>query len=212
MKDAFVQGFVGGFEKTATEEADGIFSKILSKIAQGEEEPKGEEEEEEKKKKKKEGEEEETKEASAAADFDRIISKLGLGLSEEKTAAAKEEEGGELPSWMAKIAQAMDEGEEEGEEEGEKKKKKKEKEEEGEEEEETKEGSADLPDWIHKIAKKKEKWIKGAIEDKGGLHTSLGIKQGKNIPESKKRAAAKKPGKVGKQARLALTLEKLRKK
>ena len=56
------------------------------------------------------------------------------------------------------------------------------------------------------------KWIKGAIKEKGGLHRSLGIPEGKDIPEKEKEEAAKRPGKVGKQARLALTLEKLRKK
>ncbi len=56
-----------------------------------------------------------------------------------------------------------------------------------------------------------KKWIAGAIKHKGGLHKSLGIAPGKDIPEKKKEEAAKKKGKVGKQGRLALTLAKLRK-
>jgi hypothetical protein len=47
---------------------------------------------------------------------------------------------------------------------------------------------------------------------KGGLHKSLGVAKGKTIPKGKIKAAAKKPGKVGKQARAAQTLSKLRKK
>jgi len=47
---------------------------------------------------------------------------------------------------------------------------------------------------------------------KGGLHRSLGVPAGKKIPPAKIAAAATKPGKVGKQARFAQTLSKLRKK
>lgn len=60
---------------------------------------------------------------------------------------------------------------------------------------------------LEKVAKKN--WIEDATKNKGGLHKSLGIAQDKKIPKSKIRAAAKKKGKVGKQARLAATLEKL---
>ena len=52
-------------------------------------------------------------------------------------------------------------------------------------------------------------WIQGAIKKPGALIKSLGIKKGKNIPESKLEAAAKKPGKLGKRARLAETLKNL---
>ena len=45
----------------------------------------------------------------------------------------------------------------------------------------------------------------------GGLHESLGVPKGKKIPAAKVAAAAKKPGKVGKQARLAETFAKYRK-
>lgn len=50
-------------------------------------------------------------------------------------------------------------------------------------------------------------WIAGATENKGGLHRSLGVPEGKSIPKAKIAAAASKGGKVGKQARLAQTLE-----
>lgn len=60
--------------------------------------------------------------------------------------------------------------------------------------------------------KKKKNWIAEATKQKGGLHKSLGIPMGKTIPASKVNAAAKKGGKVGKQARLAQTLAKMRKK
>lgn len=52
-------------------------------------------------------------------------------------------------------------------------------------------------------------WIAGATKNKGGLHKSLGIPAGKKIPASTLAAAAKKGGKVGKQARLAQTLKKM---
>lgn len=55
-------------------------------------------------------------------------------------------------------------------------------------------------------------WIAGATKNKGGLHRSLGVAQGKPIPAKKLAAAAKKGGKVGKQARLAQTLAKLRRR
>lgn len=55
-------------------------------------------------------------------------------------------------------------------------------------------------------------WIAGAIKKPGALHKSLGVKQGKKIPKAKLRAAAKKGGKLGKRARLAMTLSKMRKR
>lgn len=54
-------------------------------------------------------------------------------------------------------------------------------------------------------------WIAESHIKKGGLHRSLGVAQGKKIPKSKIRAAAKKGGKVGKQARLAETFSRIRK-
>lgn len=54
----------------------------------------------------------------------------------------------------------------------------------------------------------KKKWIQGAIKKPGALHKQLGIPAGKKIPKSLLRKAAKKGGKLGKRARLALTLAK----
>ena len=58
----------------------------------------------------------------------------------------------------------------------------------------------------------KKNWIAEATKNKGGLHRSLGVPEGQKIPASKIAAAAQKGGKVGKLARLAQTLGKLRKK
>ena len=57
-----------------------------------------------------------------------------------------------------------------------------------------------------------KKWIQEAIKKPGSLRKSLGAKQGENIPKAKLQAAAKKGGKLGQRARLAVTLSKLRKK
>jgi len=54
------------------------------------------------------------------------------------------------------------------------------------------------------------KWIKGAIKRPGALHKALGVPAGQKIPKSRIAAAAKKPGRLGKQARLARTLAGLR--
>lgn len=58
---------------------------------------------------------------------------------------------------------------------------------------------------------KKKKWIQSAIKKPGALHKQLGVPEGKKIPEGKIRAAASKPGKLGKRARLAETLKGMRK-
>jgi hypothetical protein len=55
-----------------------------------------------------------------------------------------------------------------------------------------------------------EKWIKEAVSKPGSLRKSLGAKKGKPIPAKKLAAAAKKPGKLGKRARLAQTLKKMK--
>jgi len=55
-------------------------------------------------------------------------------------------------------------------------------------------------------------WIQGAIKKPGALRKELGVKAGKKIPQSELVKAAKKGGKEGRRARLAMTLEKLRKK
>ena len=56
-----------------------------------------------------------------------------------------------------------------------------------------------------------EKWIQKAINKPGALHKELGVPAGKKIPSSKLAAAAKKPGKMGKRARLAETLKGMKK-
>ena len=52
-----------------------------------------------------------------------------------------------------------------------------------------------------------EKWIQKAIKKPGALKKELGIKADKKIPAKKLAAAAKKPGKLGRRARLAETLK-----
>jgi hypothetical protein len=54
-------------------------------------------------------------------------------------------------------------------------------------------------------------WIKDAIGKPGQLHKDLGVPKGQKIPKAQLSAAAKKPGKVGQRARLAVTLGKMRK-
>lgn len=57
----------------------------------------------------------------------------------------------------------------------------------------------------------KRNWISGAVKKPGALRAALGAKKGQPIPAAKLRAAAKRPGKLGARARLALTLKKLNK-
>tara|TARA_Y100000401_G_scaffold6670_1_gene4601 strand:+ start:7394 stop:7576 length:183 start_codon:yes stop_codon:yes gene_type:complete len=57
----------------------------------------------------------------------------------------------------------------------------------------------------------KKNWIQKAIKKPGSLRKSLKVKKGEKIPASKLRAAAKKSGKLGQRARLAMTLNKIRK-
>jgi hypothetical protein len=52
-----------------------------------------------------------------------------------------------------------------------------------------------------------EKWISRAIKKPGALHKSLHVPMGKKIPEKKLEKAEHAPGKLGKRARLAKTLE-----
>ena len=54
-------------------------------------------------------------------------------------------------------------------------------------------------------------WIANAIKKPGALKKELGVKKGDKIPAKKLAAAAKKPGKEGKRARLAETLKKMHK-
>ena len=58
----------------------------------------------------------------------------------------------------------------------------------------------------------KKKWIQKAIKKPGALRSQLGAKPGKPIPKSKLNAAAKKGGTLGRRARLAQTLSKMRSK
>lgn len=55
-------------------------------------------------------------------------------------------------------------------------------------------------------------WIADATKNKGALHRNLGVPEGQKIPKAKIAAAAKRGGTVGKEAKLAETLGKLRKK
>lgn len=55
-----------------------------------------------------------------------------------------------------------------------------------------------------------EKWIQKAIKKPGALSKQLGVPEDENIPAKKLAAAAKKGGKLGKRARLAMTLKGLR--
>ena len=68
----------------------------------------------------------------------------------------------------------------------------------------------DNPDDVemfNKGGQTKDKWIKDAIKKPGSLRKSLGVKEGQTIPAKKLAAAAKKPGTMGKRARLAKTLK-----
>jgi len=53
----------------------------------------------------------------------------------------------------------------------------------------------------------KKNFIAEAIKKPGALRKALGAKPGKPIPAGKLAAAAKKPGVIGKRARLAETLK-----
>jgi len=52
----------------------------------------------------------------------------------------------------------------------------------------------------------KKNWIKSAIGSPGALHRDLNVPAGKKIPHAELIAAAHRPGKTGKRARLAITL------
>ena len=69
----------------------------------------------------------------------------------------------------------------------------------------------DNPDEVKVYAKGgSSKWIQGAIKKPGALHAQLGVPKDKPIPAKKLAAAAKKPGKLGRRARLAQTLKGMR--
>ena len=56
-----------------------------------------------------------------------------------------------------------------------------------------------------------EKWIQKAIKKPGALRAELKVPAGKTIPAGKLASAAKKPGTIGKRARLAQTLKGFKK-
>ena len=62
-----------------------------------------------------------------------------------------------------------------------------------------------------RVEAKDGKWIQKAKIKKGALRSQMGIKKGKKIPLSRLKSAAKKGGKLGKRANLALTFRKMRK-
>jgi hypothetical protein len=59
------------------------------------------------------------------------------------------------------------------------------------------------------LMEEEKKWIQKAIKKEGALHKSLKVKKGEKIPAKKLEAASHKGGKLGKRARLAMTLRKL---
>ena len=60
--------------------------------------------------------------------------------------------------------------------------------------------------------KRKRLNIKKAIKHPGALRRSLGVKKGQKIPAGRMRAAAKKPGTMGRRARFAMMLRSFTKK
>jgi len=62
-----------------------------------------------------------------------------------------------------------------------------------------------------KKKKSRKNWIAGAIKHPGSLRKALKVKAGATIPAGKLRSAAKKGGTLGRRARLAVTLGKMRK-
>lgn len=53
------------------------------------------------------------------------------------------------------------------------------------------------------------KWIQKAIRRPGALRQALRVPEGKDIPAGKLQKAARAEGRLGRQARLAMTLRKL---
>ncbi len=60
--------------------------------------------------------------------------------------------------------------------------------------------------------KSNKNWIQKAVKKPGSLRKALGVKKGQKIPAKKLNAAAKKGGKLGQRARLAMTFKKMRNK
>lgn len=63
----------------------------------------------------------------------------------------------------------------------------------------------------YRFAKGGKNWIAGAVKKPGALRAELGVTGDKPIPAKKLAAAAKKPGKLGKRARLAETFKAMKK-
>ncbi len=57
----------------------------------------------------------------------------------------------------------------------------------------------------------KKNWIAGAVGKPGALHKEMGVPVGKKIAANALAKAADAPGKLGRRARLAQTLGKLKK-
>jgi hypothetical protein len=57
-----------------------------------------------------------------------------------------------------------------------------------------------------------KRWIRGAIGRRGGLHGALGVPLNRRIPARMLEAAARVPGRLGRQARLALKLRTFRRR
>jgi hypothetical protein len=55
-----------------------------------------------------------------------------------------------------------------------------------------------------------KKWISKAIKKPGALRKEMGVKKGATIPAGKLNKAAQAPGLLGKRARLAKTLKKMK--
>ena len=62
------------------------------------------------------------------------------------------------------------------------------------------------------MARRRKLWIQESIKRPGALKKTLGVEEGKKIPAGKLMAASRKTGRVGRQARLAMTLKKFKKK
>lgn len=54
-----------------------------------------------------------------------------------------------------------------------------------------------------------KQWIQSAIEKPGALRKAMKVKEGEKIPAKKLEKAAEQPGKMGKRARLAMTLKRM---
>lgn len=64
---------------------------------------------------------------------------------------------------------------------------------------------------IRRKRRRKKKWIQATHLRKGALHRQLGIPAGEKIPVSLLHEVEHAPGKLGRRARLALTLRRVRK-